>query len=128
VKVLIDTHVLLWWAAEPQRLSTRAREVLDDSRNELVWSVIGTWEIALKVSRGKIKLPEPLHQYLEPRLARAGIQQLPVHSQHALALLDLPGHHWDPFDRMLIAQARVEGLAILTADRDIPKYEVEAIW
>ena len=128
MKALLDTHVLLWWVGEPRRLSARAREVLDDDRNELHWSVVGTWEIALKISRGKLKLPEPLQQFLVPRLARGGIRQLPIQSQHALALLDLPGHHWDPFDRMLIAQARVEKLEILTADPHFAKYDVGTCW
>jgi len=128
VRVLLDTHVLLWWTGELGRLSPRARELLDDDRNEIVWSVVGTWELALKISRGKLKLPIPLPQFLDSSVNQAGIQHLAIESRHAIAQLELPGHHWDPFDRMLIAQARVEGLAILSTDRDFAKYEVETVW
>ena len=128
MKVLLDTHAFLWWVGEPQRLSRRARELFDDDSSELVWSAVGTWEIALKLSKGKLRLPHTLERFLEPRLARAGIEALPIRSEHALALLELPGHHWDPFDRMLIAQARVEGMAILTADKQFSKYEVDMRW
>lgn len=128
MRVLLDTHVLLWWTGEPSRLSPRVRELLDDDRNEIVWSVVGTWELALKVSRGKLKLPIPLPQFLDSSVHQAGMQHLAIEAKHALAQLDLPGHHWDPFDRMLIAQAQVEGVGIISTDRAFDRYPVQTIW
>ncbi|MBK7641606.1 MAG: type II toxin-antitoxin system VapC family toxin [Planctomycetes bacterium] len=118
----------MWWTGEPGRLSPRVRELLDDDRTELVWSVVGTWELALKISRGKLKLPLPLPQFLDASVHHAGIQSLSIEARHALAQLELPGHHWDPFDRMLIAQAQVEGLGIVSMDRAFARYAVETIW
>jgi len=128
VRVLLDTHALMWWTGEPGRLSPRVRELLNDDRNEIVWSVVGTWELALKISRGKLKLPLPLPQFLDASVNQAGIRHLAVESRHALAQLELPGHHWDPFDRMLIAQAQVEGLSIVSTDRAFARYSVQTIW
>lgn len=128
MRVLLDTHTFVWWVSEPDRLSKRGLDLFEDDASELYWSPVGTWELALKLAKGKLKLPGTLQEYLEPRISRAGIRPLLVRSDHALALLELPRHHADPFDQMLIAQARVEGLAILTSDRLFSKYEVETVW
>ena len=128
MRVLLDTHAFVWWVSEPERLSKRGLALFEDDASELYWSTVGTWELALKLNKGKLKLPGTLHEYLEPRISRAGIRPLSVRSEHALALLDIPRHHSDPFDHMLIAQARVEGLTILSADRHFAKYEVETVW
>lgn len=128
MRVLLDTHVLLWWLGEPQRLSRTARDVLEDSRNELHWSIVGTWEIGLKLSKGKLKLPLPLDEYLESRLLQSGMRQLPLLPQHVYAMLELPAHHGDPFDRTLIAQAQAERLGIVSADRAFARYDVPTIW
>lgn len=128
MRVLLDTHTFVWWVGEPDRLSKRGLALFEDDASELYWSAVGTWELALKMAKGKLKLPSTLQEYLEPRILRAGIRPLPVRSEHALALLELPRHHTDPFDHMLIAQARVEGLTILSIDRHFAKYDVATLW
>jgi PIN domain nuclease of toxin-antitoxin system len=128
VRALLDTHVLLWWMADDGRLSTRARSVLGDRDTTLLWSTASTWELAIKCSLGKVTLPGPLGAYLETRLSQQGIELLPVAQAHAVAVGALPMHHRDPFDRMLVAQAQTEGLALVTGDPAIAAYAVAVEW
>ncbi|MBI4703609.1 MAG: type II toxin-antitoxin system VapC family toxin [Deltaproteobacteria bacterium] len=128
MKGLVDTHVLLWWAADDGRLSAAAREVLSDRTVALFWSTASTWELAIKASLGKVRLPEPLGDYLRTRLVQQGIGILPVAEEHAVAVAQLPLHHRDPFDRMLVAQAMVEGMALITGDPALQTYDVELLW
>ncbi len=128
MRALLDTHILLWWAADDPRLSRRARQVLRDPANELLFSVASAWELMIKSQVGKLTLPEPPARYIPDRLSRFAIGTLPVELSHALKLSDLPLHHRDPFDRILIAQSQVERLPIVTADPQIARYPVEIIW
>jgi PIN domain nuclease of toxin-antitoxin system len=128
MRVLLDTHILLWWAADDPRLSRRARQVLRDPANELLFSVASAWELMIKSQVGKLTLPEPPARYIPDRLSRFAIGTLPVELSHALGLSELPLHHRDPFDRILIAQSQVERLPIVTADPQIAQYPVEIIW
>ena len=117
----LDTHLLLWAAAEPQRLSAKARALLLDSANQLVFSSASVWEIGIKSGLERMDFK------VDPRrlwrmLLISGYRELPVSSEHAVAVLDLPPLHKDPFDRILVAQARVEGLTLLTADKVVAKY------
>ena len=121
MKVLLDTHLLLWAAAEPHRLPEAVRTLLEQSDTEPVFSAASLWEVAIK--RG---LDRPDFQ-LDPRLLRRGLLdngylELPVTGEHAVAVADLPPIHKDPFDRMLIAQALTSGIELLTADEVVARY------
>jgi PIN domain nuclease of toxin-antitoxin system len=128
VSVLLDTHVFLWWIADDRRLSRRARRLLQDPRERRLLSTASLWEIALKVRAGKLRLGENPRGLLTSMLAAYGIETLPIQASHTLAVLDLPDHHKDPFDRLLIAQALGEGLRLLTNDDAIRRYAVSVIW
>jgi PIN domain nuclease of toxin-antitoxin system len=121
VKLLLDTHLLLWAAEEPRRLSPAARKLMKDDANELTFSAASFWEIAIKRGLGRSDFQ------VDPRLLRRGLldngyTELQIGSDHALAMDGLPRLHKDPFDRILIAQAIVEGITLLTADPLISQY------
>jgi len=121
MKLLLDTHVLLWAAGQPERLSAKARRILGEEQNLLLFSAASLWEIAIK--RGLRRKDFQV----DPRLLRRGLldngyQELPILSQHVVAIEDLPAIHKDPFDRLLVAQATVEGVTLLTVDPVIGRY------
>lgn len=121
MNLLLDTHVLLWAASAPERLSARARALLLDSANHLVFSSASLWEISIKngLERKDFNVdPRRLWRLLLVH----GYRELPITSEHTVAVNELPGLHKDPFDRMLVAQARVEGLTLLTADKAVANY------
>ena len=128
VRILLDTHTFLWWNEANPKLSKRAFAVLADSRNTLLLSAVSALELVAKVQAQKLKLPEPPSVYVPTRTAHYGIEILPVTLAHTLAVEALPLHHRDPFDRLLIAQAQIEQLPILTIDADIRRYPVKTIW
>jgi len=128
VKSLIDTHALLWFAAGSRSLSTAARRRIEDSRHERCVSVASIWEISIKLSLGKLRLDVELSELVAQDVLGAGLTLLDVRAEHAVAVAQLPFHHRDPFDRMLAAQAIVEGLDVVTADRVFAKYGVKRIW
>ena len=113
--------------AAPERLSRRARLLVVSSDNELVLSAASAWEIAIKFALGKIQLPEAPIEYIPRLMTRTGVTPLPVHHRHALHVATLPAHHRDPFDRLLVAQAQLELLPILTADRVFRSYDVKVV-
>ena len=113
--------------SEPERLSKQARRRIADAANERVLSAVSAWEIAIKYSIGKLELPEPPNEFVPSRMALTLATPLPVQMNHALQAARLPFHHRDPFDRLLIAQAQVEKLPILTADKAFSLYDVEVI-
>jgi len=127
VRVLLDTQVWLWMLAAPERLSRKSRALVVSADNELVLSAASTWEIAIKYGLGKLQLPEPPGEYIPRLMTRTGITPLPVHHRHALHVATLPARHRDPFDRLLVAQAQLEQLPILTADRVFRRYDVETL-
>jgi PIN domain nuclease of toxin-antitoxin system len=128
MKILLDTHTFLWWITDDQKLSGRAREIISDGSNELFLSAATGWEMAIKAQIGRLKLPgEPIHFILEQMRINA-IQSLPIQMNHALHVSTLPQHHRDPFDRLLIAQAQLEGLPVLSSDHQLANYQVEVIW
>jgi PIN domain nuclease of toxin-antitoxin system len=127
VKILLDTQVWLWMLATPERLSKRSRALVVATENELVLSAASAWEIAIKHSLGKLTLPEPPVEYISRLMTSTGITPLPVYHRHALHVASLPAHHSDPFDRLLIAQAQLEELPVLTADKVFRKYDVDTI-
>jgi PIN domain nuclease of toxin-antitoxin system len=128
MKLLLDTHVFLWWNEADPRLSRRVRGLLSDPDNSLYWSVVSAWEMTLKVQWGKLGLPTATAVYIPARLSHYGMEALPVTLEHVLAASALPAHHRDPFDRMLLAQGQVERLPIVTRDPQVRKYAVETIW
>jgi PIN domain nuclease of toxin-antitoxin system len=120
VKLLLDTQLLLWAAGQPERLSASARRLLNDRRNELLFSAASLWEIAIKNTLGREDFR------VEPRLLRRGLldngyTELPITSQHAVNIDALPPLHKDPFDRLLLAQATSEGVTLLTGDAQLAK-------
>lgn len=125
--VLLDTHVWLWLQVEPRRIGERLRKRLAAPGQELRLSVASMWEMAIKFRLGKLPMPEPPALFVPSRLARQGVVALDVRSDHALRAGDLPLHHGDPFDRLLIAQAQIEHLTLITADRKFERYEVDLI-
>jgi len=127
VRLLLDTQVWLWMLAAPERLSKKTRALVVSPGNELLLSAASAWEIAIKHALGKLQLPEAPEDYIPPLMARTGITPLPVHHRHALHVASLPAHHKDPFDRLLVAQAHLENLPILTADRAFRLYDVEVL-
>lgn len=128
MKFLIDTHCWLWWLSEPERLNARARRWIADRRNAVFFSAASAWEIAIKTALGKLLLPEPAASFVPSRVSAQGMVPLPINQRHALHLETMPLHHRDPFDRMLIAQAQIEALPILTADRHFLPYDVKVLW
>ena len=128
MKVLLDTHTILWWITGDNRLSSSAREIITNGDNELFLSAATGWEIAIKAQLGRIKLPKEPHSFISEQLRLNSIQSLPIHMSHALHIYSLPNHHRDPFDRLIIAQAQLENLPILTMDPQIAKYKVKVFW
>ena len=128
MKALLDTHAFLWMVTDDERLSRRARKVIADGNNELFLSAASAWELVLKAQARKLELDGGAAVFLREELGRNAISLLPIGLPHVLQLAELPPLHRDPFDRLLIAQAQVEGLPVLTADRTIKKYAVQTIW
>lgn len=122
MKVLLDTHVILWWLAG-RRLAEPARAAIADPGNEVAVSAVSAWEISIKRSLGKLAAPDDL----EDQLQAGGFSQMPIEVRHALYAGSLPRHHDDPFDRMLIAQATLERCTIATRDRRFAVYGVELL-
>jgi PIN domain nuclease of toxin-antitoxin system len=118
VKLLLDTHILLWWLTDDAALPPPARELIADPENAIFVSAVSLWEIWLKHSLGKLHLPADF----DARLAAEGFESLPLAARHTREIATLPWHHRDPFDRMLVAQARCTGLQLLTADRSLVAY------
>ena len=116
----LDTHVLLWWLADDVTLSQTIRATISDGKNLVFVSAAAAWEMVIKSALGKLDIPSDL----EAALTANRFQPLPITIPHALAVVDLPHHHNDPFDRLLIAQAKVEGLTLVTRDEQIKKYDV----
>ncbi|MDP2956244.1 MAG: type II toxin-antitoxin system VapC family toxin [Longimicrobiales bacterium] len=127
MRILPDTHVWLWMTAEPERLGPDARALLEDASNEILLSAASAWEIAIKVGIGKLRLPERPSSYIPSRMQAGGVAPLPITLAHAAAVAGRPPHHRDPFDRLLVAQARIEGVPLLTSDPQLDAYDVERI-
>lgn len=127
MRVLLDTHVWLWMVAAPKRLTAAAGAIVVSPENELLLSAASAWEIAIKTGLGKLRLPESPVAFVPRLMARTQVTALPVHHRHALEVATLPPHHHDPFDRLLVAQAQLEGVPILTADKTFARYDVEVL-
>jgi PIN domain nuclease of toxin-antitoxin system len=123
LRLLLDTNVLLWALTNPQRLSAAAAEAIEDIENRVYLSVVSPWELSIKASLGNL----PALEDLGPKLDEMHCDLLPIALPHAKAIQSLPHHHRDPFDRMLVAQAQIEGLTIVTSDRQIRRYQVAVL-
>ena len=119
---------MLWWLRDDAQLSPRARAILNDGANELLWSVASSWEIAVKLRAGKLELGRPLERLYADLVTDQGVEVLPIGHELCARVAELPLHHRDPFDRMLAAQAQQERAPILTADPKLGAYDVEVLW
>lgn len=126
--LLLDTHALIWWLLDDVSLSPTARAALATPENQVFVSAVSIGEIAIKLSINKLPLPKELDRDLLDVVTATGFTPLPVTLEHAYAIRHLPWHHRDPFDRLLIAQSRVERLTIVTDDRMIRRYSVDVLW
>ncbi len=128
MNLLLDTHAFLWWISDDRRLSPRAREAIADGSNVLYFSAASGWEIAIKARLGKLQVSDDLGRFLTGQLSRNAIRVLPIHLSHALHEHSLPDHHRSPFDRLLVSQALLEDLPILSANPQLTRYAVEVVW
>ncbi|MDK4706040.1 MULTISPECIES: type II toxin-antitoxin system VapC family toxin [unclassified Rhizobium] len=121
MRLLVDTHILLWMTGMSQRLPEKARNLIEDIDNTIVFSTVSIWEVAIKTGRARADFTIDARK-LRENLLENGYQELPVLGEHATAVADLPDIHKDPFDRILVAQAFVEGLSLITADKTVASY------
>ena len=128
MQLLLDTHALLWWVLEADGLSKKARQAISDTKNEIFVSAATAWEIATKFRLGRLPEAEPFVYSLRANLRKLGFTELPISLEHAQRAGLLPGEHKDPFDRMLIAQAQVEGLSMVSNEKVFDVYRVHRLW
>ncbi len=125
---LLDTHTFLWWVTDNPRLSSQARDIIGDGRNILHWSAASSWEVSIKYALGRLPLPDSPEQFLPGELLKNRIESIPINDAHAFQAGRLPNYHRDPFDRMLVAQAQVESLTLLSNDKQLSLYAVDVRW
>lgn len=128
MNVLLDTQAFLWLDSDQAKLSKRAKQVCSDTGNALWLSVASAWEMQIKIGLGKLRLQQPLAEIISTQRRVNGIQVLGIELPHALELANLPPHHKDPFDRLLIAQARCSDWDIISKDSEFARYQVRVIW
>lgn len=128
MRYLLDTVVWVWSVWEPERISRKAHEAMNDLDQEIYLSAVTAWEVAIKSESGKLALPEAPISYVPRRMIEQGLRPLPVSHQHALAVFSLPKHHRDPFDRLLIAQAKLENMVLISSDKLFEQYDVPLLW
>jgi len=128
MKLLLDTHVFIWWASASENLSEKVLKACTDRRNELFLSVTSAWEMQIKVQLGKLELDQSLEELINLQRKTNNIQLLPISFAHILELGNLPSIHGDPFDRLLIAQAIKENLKLVSKDRVFSNYPVKLLW
>lgn len=127
MRLLVDTQVWIWMRSAPTVLSDSARRLLRDGENELLLSAATPWEMAIKVAVGKLRLPCSVEQWVSSRIAATRVTALPITAFHAIESASLPMHHRDPFDRVLVAQARLENVPLMTADLRLRAYDVHIV-
>jgi PIN domain nuclease of toxin-antitoxin system len=128
VNLLLDTHTLLWFALGDAQLSATARQLIEDPANTKFVSPASYWEIAIKISIGKYVLHQPYEIFFDRAIRQNGFLVLPIEVRHTAALTNLPHHHRDPFDRLLVAQAMVEGLSLVSIDAALDAYPIQRLW
>jgi PIN domain nuclease of toxin-antitoxin system len=128
MRYLLDTHTFLWWDTRSSRLSRRVFDLISD-RSNVVWlSMTSLWEIQIKHQLARLELSAPLEEIIRIQQRENGINLLPIDLSHVLGLSDLPRHHKDPFDRLLVAQAMTENLVVLSHDPQIARYPLQVVW
>jgi PIN domain nuclease of toxin-antitoxin system len=127
MRLLLDTHAFLWYITNNERLSHDAAKAITDDSNDVYLSVVSVWETLVKYQLGRLKLPAPADEYLQRRQEQHGILSLPLEAADASRLLQLPSHHRDPFDRMLVCQAMHHDLTIVTSDEQVTRYAVRIL-
>jgi PIN domain nuclease of toxin-antitoxin system len=128
MRALLDTHTFLWFVEGSDRLSRRARAIIDDPSNSLFWSVASMWEVVVKAGTGQLRVVGGNADALLKYMVQNGIDELDISFRHALAVARLPLYHKDPFDRIMVAQAIVEQLVIISADGQLARYPVDVLW
>jgi PIN domain nuclease of toxin-antitoxin system len=128
VRLLVDTHCWLWYLLAPEKLNAGAQALLRDDAHEVFLSAASAWEIVIKHGLGKLRLPTRPETYIPERMTALGHTSLSVDQRHVLWLTQLPLHHRDPFDRIIVAQAHVDGLRLVTADRQLASYPIDVFW
>lgn len=128
MNILLDTHAFLWWITDDPNLSQTARNLMGDENNTLYWSAASSWEAAIKYALGRLPLPESPEIFLPAELEQNKVKSILITSEHAFHAGQLPLHHRDPFDRMLIAQAQTESLILLSSDSLFDLYDVDVRW
>ena len=128
MRLLLDTHAFLWWVDDAPALSRKARTAIADPGNDCLLSLASCWEMAIKLSLGKLRLPGAIERFVPEQLAANAIRQLTIDFRHAARVAALPFHHRDPFDRLLAAQALEERCPIVSADPIFRRYGVKRIW
>lgn len=128
MRLLLDTHAFLWWVEDDAAFSRRARSAVADAANECLLSLASVWEMAIKISLGKLRLRSPLERFVPEQLAANGFQLLEIRLEDAARVSKLAFHHRDPFDRLLVAQAMGGRLAVVSHDPAFRKYGVRCIW
>ncbi|MBI4377467.1 MAG: type II toxin-antitoxin system VapC family toxin [Nitrospinae bacterium] len=128
MKALLDTHVFLWWIMDDARLTPYIRDFIADEGNDLFLSSACCWEIAIKMKMGRLKLPDNPEKFIPDQMIANNISGLPIQLVHALHVYNLPDHHRDPFDRILVSQSRIEKIPIITNDQLFADYDVKVLW
>ena len=128
MRILIDTHVFIWWTSDSQKLSFTVYNLLTSPKTQVILSVVSIWEMQIKLSLGKLQLKTALPELVEDEVKQNRIELLPLDLSHIYALSNLPNHHRDPFDRLLIAQAKSEELVIISIDEKFDGYDIERLW
>lgn len=128
MRLLLDTHAFLWWVTDAPKLSTAAREAIQDPQAECLVSLVSCWEMAIKQSLGKLKLESPLEQFVPTHMATNGFLQMDIEFRHVARVAGLPFYHRDPFDRLLAAQAMVEDVPLVSGDPAFDDYGVKRLW
>jgi PIN domain nuclease of toxin-antitoxin system len=128
MRLLLDTHAFLWWVEDAPQLSTKARSAIASADNECLLSFVSYWEMAIKSSLGKLALAKEIRRFIAEQLAANAFQPLGIEPRHIFRVAELPFHHRDPFDRLLVAQALEEDLSIVSRDRVFRSYGVARVW
>lgn len=128
MRLLLDTHVFLWWIADAPELSTKARKAIANGGNECFVSLASCWEMAIKASLGKLQLSQSIERFVPEQLAANGFRLLGLDFSHVSRTETLPYHHRDPFDRLLVAQALTDNLAVVSVEAVMSRYGVKRIW
>lgn len=128
MKLLLDTHTFIWWANEPEKLSEKVLAACQDNSNTLILSVVSAWEMQIKMQLGKLKVSRPIEELIKIQQQTNSLQVLPIELTHVMSLSNLPAHHKDPFDRLLIAQANIEVATLVSVDPVFSSYGVQVLW